>query len=636
MKSTNEEKVTNQQKEEFTILWENVDWTAAHLTQQVIQERLVMEYRKQDIGAVYRLQREMLQNRNLRLCAVKRVTSNKGGITPGIDKQTLAKSWQKWNASIRLLQWAHSLKTYKAIPVKRVWIPKDDGTPRPLGIPTIYDRLTQCMYYYIMDPIVEEVSDRHSYGFRTRRDVGDLIQQLHLWLSYPTSASWVLDADIKACFDEIEHSAILDNCIVFDKHPIQEWLRAPILHTNKKKTRPKSGLEFVLEESIMGTPQGGIISPILCNIVLNGLQKAILEPTHLTDVTYPKNPNYKVNIARFADDFCIFAPTEDRLLQAKNRAEEFLNTRGLRLNKLKTKVCHITDGFQMVGFWIQKRKYNYRKQEKPIHPHYKNFQGADIDNVLLITIPPKKVATHKEKIKELFRHRKKTLKGKTKRAIIDKNRQTIDTIKAINRRVIGWRRNYSISYSSVWQFIKLDYWLIMDKIIPYFQREHRTKTGLLSKKEVVLRFQYPRNNWKWRIGTKDKNGKLIHFARYYETEQHTDLNVLKRQKMPSVLKKKGQTIPDINPYTQAGRDWWNKRKENIPKNANLYSKAIRKYINKCGLCGIDLGQDGQITELHRITPGSKGGKYTLKNVIPVHLFCHKRHHALEKKKESRK
>jgi RNA-directed DNA polymerase len=100
----------------------------------------------------------------------------------------------------------------------------------------------------------------------------------------------------------------------------------------------------------MGTPQGGIISPILCNIVLNGLQKAILEPTHLTDVTYPKNPNYKVNIARFADDFCIFAPTEDRLLQAKNRAEEFLNTRGLRLNKLKTKVSHITDGFQMVGF----------------------------------------------------------------------------------------------------------------------------------------------------------------------------------------------------------------------------------------------------------------------------------------------
>jgi group II intron reverse transcriptase/maturase len=629
-------KVTQEQKRQYTVLWETIDWPAAHLTQQVIQERIVMAYRKQDTGEVYRLQREMLQNRNLRLCAVKRVTSNKGGNTPGIDNQVLAKPWEKWQASILLLQWAHSLKTYEAKPVKRVWIPKEDGSKRPLGIPTIFDRLTQCIFYYIMDPIVEENSDRHSYGFRARRDVGDLIQQLHLWLSTPTSASWVLDADIKACFDEIEHSAVLENCIVFEKGPIQQWLRAPILHNDGKKIkRPKSGLGYFLEESIMGTPQGGVISPILSNIVLNGLEKAILEPTHLTDVTYPKNPNYKVNIARFADDFSIFAPTKDRLLQARKRAETYLKTRGLRLNKLKTRVCHITDGFQIVGFWIQKRRYDYRKQSKPINPHYGNFEGADIKTHLVITIPPKKVASHKDKIRDLFQHRKKTPKGKVKRAKTDKNRLVVDTIKSINRRVIGWRRNYAMSYSSVWQFIELDYWLTMETIIPYFRKVYRTKTGLLPKKEAVARFKHPRKNWEWRIGTKDENGRLVHFARYYETEQHTDLSVLKRQKIPSILKKKGQTAPDINPYTQEGREWWNRRKRSVPNNANLYSRAVKKHGNKCGLCGIDLGHDGQVTELHRIIPGSEGGKYTLKNVIPVHLFCHKRHHALKKKGESK-
>jgi RNA-directed DNA polymerase len=219
-------KITTEIKRCYTVYWETIDWPAVHLTQTMIQQRLVETYRKQDIGAVYRLQHEILQNRNMRLCAVKRVTTSKGAKTPGIDNETLKEPYEKWAASIRLLQWAHSLDTYKAKPVRRVLIPKDNGESRPLGIPTIFDRLAQCMYYQIIDPIVEDTSDRNSYGFRARRSCGDVIQQLTLLLGSPTSAKWILDADVAKCFDRINHEAILENCIVFNKKPILQWLKA--------------------------------------------------------------------------------------------------------------------------------------------------------------------------------------------------------------------------------------------------------------------------------------------------------------------------------------------------------------------------------------------------------------------------
>ena len=122
---------------------------------------------------------------------------------------------------MKLLKWAQSLDTYEAQPVKRVMI-QDNGKLRPLGIPTIFDRLTQCMYYQIMDPIVEENSDRNSFGFRLRRDIGDVIQQLTIFLDQPYSATKILDADISKCFEKIDHNAILKDCIVFNKNPIAQ------------------------------------------------------------------------------------------------------------------------------------------------------------------------------------------------------------------------------------------------------------------------------------------------------------------------------------------------------------------------------------------------------------------------------
>jgi len=195
-------------------------------------------------------------------------------------------------------------------------------------------------------------------------------------------------------------------------------------------------LNYRLGPSLIGTPQGGIISPMLCNIVLNGMEGAIEEMTHLTDVTYPKHPNYKLTLIRYADDFVIIAPTWERLELAKSRIEAFLKTKGLDLNKAKTSKVDIKDGFQIVGFWIQKRKYKHLIQKNPIVVLH-DKEGVDKDNKLLITIPPQKVILHKIKIKELFLHRKKLKRKSSLSKKASRNKHTINIINAVNRRVVG-------------------------------------------------------------------------------------------------------------------------------------------------------------------------------------------------------
>jgi len=188
-----------------------------------------VEYRNLNIAGVNQLQREILENKQLRICAVKRVTSNKGGSTPGIDGITWKEPWQRINAVHQLNKWVKNLNTYRAQPVVRKIIPKD-GTDelRPLGIPTIFDRATQCMFYYIMDPIVEEQSDPNSFGFRKNRDPGMAIQRLSFLLRHNGSATWIFDADISKCFDRIDHDALLKLCTMFNKEPIKQWLKAGI------------------------------------------------------------------------------------------------------------------------------------------------------------------------------------------------------------------------------------------------------------------------------------------------------------------------------------------------------------------------------------------------------------------------
>ena len=220
-----------------------------------------------------------------KLLAVRRVTSNKGKNTPGVDGVVWKTSRQKTNA-VKLLY----RRGYRATPLRRVYIPKKSGKLRPLGIPTMRDRAMQALYASALAPIAETWADPNSYGFRQRRSCADAISQCFNWLSRRNSATWVLEADISACFDTISHQWILEN-IPIDKKMLKQWLTAGFLDKGE------------LFPTLKGTPQGGIISPIIMNMTLDGLENIADKsvPWYL-----PRTGNRTgVAVIRYADDFGI-------------------------------------------------------------------------------------------------------------------------------------------------------------------------------------------------------------------------------------------------------------------------------------------------------------------------------------------
>jgi RNA-directed DNA polymerase len=259
--------------------------------------------------------------------AVRRVTENKGKNTPGVDGEI-------WDTPKKKMDAVHALRQrgYKAQPLRRIYIPKKNGKKRPLGIPTMKDRAMQALHLLALEPIAETTADPNSYGFRQERSVADAIQQCHVVLSRQHSARWVLEADIKGCFDHISHEWLLAN-IPMEKAILQQWLEAGYM---------EKGAFYLTEE---GTPQGGIISPVLMNMTLDGLEKKLRDRFQKR---YPDNP--KVHIIRYADDFVITGVSRELLeTEVKPIVITFLQERGLSLSAEKTKITHIEDGFDFLG-----------------------------------------------------------------------------------------------------------------------------------------------------------------------------------------------------------------------------------------------------------------------------------------------
>jgi RNA-directed DNA polymerase len=323
--------------------WHAIDWPKVHRNVHRLQIRIVKATQAGKWNKVKALQHLLTHSWSGKALAVRRVTENHGKKTPGVDKEIWNTPEQKATAIHQLQQ-----RGYHPQPLRRVYIPKKSGKLRPLGIPTMKDRAMQALYLLALDPIAETTGDPNSYGFRPGRSAADAAEQCFIALGREGSAQWILEGDIKACFDRISHDWMLAH-IPMEKAILRKWLKAGYMEKQ------------VLHPTEEGTPQGGICSPVLANLTLDGLER-VLREKYPIDTQRAKRA--KVNLSRYADDFIITGSSKELLERVvKPLVEQFLGERALELSQEKTQITSIEDGFDFLGWNV--RKYEGKLLIKP-------------------------------------------------------------------------------------------------------------------------------------------------------------------------------------------------------------------------------------------------------------------------------
>ena len=319
------------------LTWDVIDWQTAHKTVGRLQMRIAKAAREGRFGKVRALQWLLTHSFYAKLLAVKRVAQNRGHRTAGVDGITWTTSHQKLKAIGSLKQ-----RGYQPQPLRRITIPKKNGKTRLLGIPTMDDRAMQALHLLALEPVSETLADQNAYGFRPKRSTADAIGQCFLALAKKRSAQWIFEGDIRACFDQICHSWLLANTVM-DKTILSKWLASGYM---------ENGSLYPTES---GTPQGGIASPTLALMALSGLEAAV-------ENAVPRR--HKVHVIAYADDFVITGVSKELLeMKVKPAVVAFLKERGLELSAEKTRITHIDEGFDFLGFNI--RKYNGKLLIKP-------------------------------------------------------------------------------------------------------------------------------------------------------------------------------------------------------------------------------------------------------------------------------
>jgi len=314
--------------------WHSIDWDQAQRIVRRLQARIVQATQAGRWGKVKALQRLLTHSFSGKALAVRRVTENQGKRTPGVDHVTWETPAKKMAAVRGVRQ-----RGYRPQPLRRVSIAKSNGKLRGLNIPTMKDRAMQALYLLALDPIAEVTADPNSYGFRQERSPADAMQQCFVVLSHTDSAHWVLEGDIRACFDALSHEW-LEAHIPMDKAILHAWLKAGYMDKR------------VLHPTEHGAPQGGIASPVLANLALDGLERELRD-------RYPKTTRRgrapQVNLVRFADDFIITGDSKEVLEdEVTPLVGRFLAARGLELSPEKTVITHIADGFDFLGQNVRK------------------------------------------------------------------------------------------------------------------------------------------------------------------------------------------------------------------------------------------------------------------------------------------
>ena len=396
-------------------IWESdINWKRAENYVRRMQERIYYHTTCQHWSKVKNLQKLLAKSYYAKVLAIREVTQrNNGKNTPGIDNKIYDTSNKRWHLSEEQFDY----KSHKPLPLKRVFIPKPDGSQRPLGIPTIHDRIMQMIVKFALEPEFEAKFEPNSYGFRPGRRTMDAIAQIRNHLGAINGRQWVLDADISKCFDSISHDYLLKQIPTFTKI-IRNWLKVGVI-------------EFgMFSETESGTPQGGIISPLLANIALHGMETLF-------------QGQRNISLVRYADDFVVIANSKEILERdVLPKLESFLELRGLHFNNAKTRIVQRTEGFTFLGFHIK-----YLKKPKIF------------SSILLISPPKTNISKMLQSLTMIFR---KCLQKPLKEVIVQ-----------ANWLIRGWTYYYRFSNAKRWfNYVQHRIFLIVWRIL---RRRHADK-----------------------------------------------------------------------------------------------------------------------------------------------------------------
>lgn len=477
-------------------------WKQVEMKVKRLQMRIAKAARQRRYRLMRSLQWILAHSYYAKLLAVRRVTSNKGKSTPGVDGVVWRTPLQKTHAVEQLKR-----RGYKASPLRRVYIVKKSGKLRPLGIPTMHDRAMQALYAYTLMPIAETWADPNSYGFRNGRCCADAHVQCYIALAGRNSSQWILEADIASCFDEISHQWILEHVPV-DKKVLSSWLNAGYIDKGS------------LYPTMRGTPQGGIISPLIMNMTLDGLEKVVKEstPGRISGTTLSSG----VNMVRYADDFIVTAKRKDLLEERVIPAvKKFMAERGLRLSAEKTRIVHIEQGFDFLGQRI--RKYNGKFLMKPSRKGLQGLQSA-------------------------VRHILEVHSGGDVWSMIRRLNQTIQ----------GWCNYHRHSCSSR-TFNTFDTWLFWT-IKRWLHRRHPNKGRHWLMKKY---YRYSNHNrWTFFSARQDTKGKIAH----RDLLKAGRIHIIRHIKIRA----------EANPFSPDWHDYFEKRKY-IKKSKNQDSRFVEEY-----------------------------------------------------------
>jgi RNA-directed DNA polymerase len=333
--------------------WRQIDWRVCEASVRRLRQRIFTASQAGDLKRVRNLQKLMLRSRANTLVSVRRVTErNTGRLTAGVDGEVVLTPEAKMKLAERI---QYSTEPFNAQPVRRVYIPKQgsSGKRRPLGIPVILDRAHQARVVNALEPEWEARFEPRSYGFRPGRGCHDAIEAIYLTAKGKNpKRRWVLDADLAAAFDLIAHDHLLAQLGTFPaRGMVKQWLKAGVVENGR----------FALTEE--GVPQGGVVSPVLLNVALHGMEQAAGVRYRTTGTQAGKTMADSPVLIRYADDLVALCHSRDEALEVKARLASWLAPRGLTLNEGKTRVVTLEEGFDFLGFNV--RRYHGKLLIKP-------------------------------------------------------------------------------------------------------------------------------------------------------------------------------------------------------------------------------------------------------------------------------